>query len=96
VYVLRGGRPGALGAPLYLPLEGDRAAGFFGASVACIGDVDGDGASDFAVGACGQAEGGLTPGMVHAFSGLSGKRLWSARGESLGDQFGRSVTSAAT
>src|SRR5688572_23297502 len=44
----------------------------FGASVASIGDVDGDSVPDLAVGAMNDYEGAFYPGAVHVFSGRSG------------------------
>ncbi len=91
VHVLRGGPSGRIGAPLYPALEGDRNHDWFGMSVASAGDLDGDGIADLAVGAAGQAENGATAGYVRLFSGRSGSVLWTARGDSVGDYFGRSV-----
>jgi hypothetical protein len=50
------------------------AHGRFGASVASLGDVDGDGVADFAIGS---ATGGdmLDPGCVSVFSGKTRLRL---------------------
>ncbi len=94
VHVLLGGPPGRLGRPAYPPLEGDRRSDCFGVSVARAGDVDGDGIADLVVGACGQAEAGAIPGYARAFSGRDGRPLWTARGRSVGDYFGRQVESA--
>ncbi len=91
-HVLLGGPRGALGRALYPPLEGARKDDWFGASAARVGDVDGDGAADFVVGASGQADSGATTGYARMFSGRSGARLWTVRGDAVGDYFGRGVT----
>ena len=49
----------------------------FGASVASIGDVDGDALPDVAVGAMNDYEGAFYPGAVHIFSGRDGRWLYS-------------------
>jgi hypothetical protein len=50
---------------------------YFGASVASIGDVDGDAIPDVAVGAMNDDEGAFYPGAVHVFSGRDGRWLYS-------------------
>jgi len=50
---------------------------YFGASVASIGDVDGDAIPDVAVGAMNDYEGAFYPGAVHVFSGRDGRWLYS-------------------
>ncbi len=64
----------------------------FGEAVAGIGDVDGDGVPDFAVGAC--LESGA--GRVHLFSGKDGKelRVLSPLGDFDRTFFGNSIASA--
>ena len=47
----------------------------FGFWDASLGDVDGDGAGDFATSAAGQIVGGLTTGQVYIYSGRTGQRL---------------------
>lgn len=49
----------------------------FGASVAAIGDVDGDSTPDVAVGAMNDGTGAFWPGAVHVFSGGDGRWLYS-------------------
>jgi hypothetical protein len=50
--------------------------GRFAASVAALGDVDGDGIADFAIGSS-TGIGGLDPGCVNIFSGGTRQRLWT-------------------
>jgi hypothetical protein len=94
VHVLLGDSFGGIGRRPYPPLEGDRQRDCFGASVACAGDVDGDAIADLVVGACGQAEDGAIPGYARMFSGRDGSAIWTARGRSVGDYFGRQVEGA--
>ncbi|HVS18761.1 MAG TPA: VCBS repeat-containing protein, partial [Planctomycetota bacterium] len=60
----------------------------FGASVCALGDVNGDGVGDLAVGAVFAEVEGNTRGRVDAFSGASGARLWSHGGSGLQSQHG--------
>jgi hypothetical protein len=50
---------------------------YFGASVASIGDVDGDAIPDVAVGAMNDYQGAFYPGAVHVLSGRDGRWLYS-------------------
>lgn len=77
---------GANGAPL-LSLVGWTPRAHFGAALARLGDVDGDGRDDLAVGAPGASE----LGAVRVFSGATGTLLWSAHGSSAGDEFASSL-----
>lgn len=52
-----------------------QAGGRFGFWDASLGDVDGDGAGDFVVGASGMIVGGATIGQAYIFSGRTGQRL---------------------
>jgi large repetitive protein len=58
----------AEGAPL-LSIDGYRTNDWFGASVAALGDLDGDGRGDFAVGAPGHDDHPSVIGYVQVFSG---------------------------
>jgi hypothetical protein len=67
-------------------VAGDRAGDWFGFAVAGIGDLDGDGVADFAVGAHQNRNGGAQPmtdsaGYVRAYSGADGRPLatWRSR-----------------
>ncbi|MFT7668895.1 MAG: hypothetical protein ACI8X5_001595 [Planctomycetota bacterium] len=80
--------------PLLYSVRGAHSADRFGTVVANVGDVDADGASDWAVGA--PRFGGLLPyaGRVRVFSGATGQELLSFEGDSASDAFGSSVAGA--
>ena len=82
---------GRTGHVLY-QVDGDSAFDAFGSSLAALDDVDGDGVSDFAIGAPGGSPAG---GAVHAFSGATGAPLWTRAGESPGDRFGSSLAGSS-
>ncbi len=63
----------------------------FGYSLAPLGDVDGDGAPDFAVGAIQTFFNSDARGKVQVFSGKDGKLLWTWRGERQAQEFGESI-----
>ena len=66
----------------------------FGWSVAGVGDVDGDGMTDLAVGAPMEDGNGSDAGAAHVFSGGSGAALWGVSGDGAGDHLGWSVAAA--
>ncbi|MCU0725802.1 MAG: VCBS repeat-containing protein [Planctomycetes bacterium] len=78
------------GALLHL-LTGDDDQDYFGYSVVGLGDVDGDGCDDLAIGACGDEADGVATGAVHIHSGRTGGRMASLHGDELNDYFGYSL-----
>ena len=54
----------------------------FGAALASLGDLDGDGLGDFAVGAPNDSTGFLEGGAVFAYSSATGQELWRYEGGS--------------
>lgn len=65
-----------------------------GASVDGIGDVDGDGFADFAIGESEHAILGAGSGKVRIYSGASGAVVATLSGDSAGDAFGYSLSAA--
>jgi hypothetical protein len=86
---------GASGA-LRLTLAGSAVAGAqFGTAVAGIGDVDGDGRLDVAVGAPQDRDAGaVQTGSVRCYSGSTGALLWLRFGQASTDRFGAALCSA--
>ena len=85
------GKGGSWIATLYGDVDLDN----FGASVANLGDVDGDGLGDFAVGAEYADDGtGIYPGSVRIFSGKSQGTIATLYGDQDFDSFGAAVASA--
>ncbi len=64
----------------------------FGAAVAVVGDANGDGVGDVAVGAPGHGEGGSEAGLVRLFSGHAGALLWERAGETAGAHLGAALS----
>ncbi|MFO1053786.1 MAG: hypothetical protein U1F36_16340 [Planctomycetota bacterium] len=65
-----------------------------GRAVACVGDVDQDGADDFAVGADQTDATGRDSGAVYVYSGRTRAVLFTLQGDSIGDFFGAAVGGA--
>lgn len=71
---------GASGAVLYR-LDGQNPGDVFGYALAAIGDIDGDGVPDFAVGAPFASPSGLDQaGIIYVYSGQNGALLYSIEG----------------
>lgn len=72
---------------------GPTSIGRFGSAIAGLGDVDGDGIGDLAVGASGTSDLGLfSHGAVYGVSGADGSILWTLRGETAQEFLGWHVT----
>ncbi|MEQ8762385.1 MAG: FG-GAP-like repeat-containing protein [Planctomycetota bacterium] len=72
---------------------GDTTRDSFGVSIAGIGDMNGDGVPDIAVGAPHDDDGGLDAGSVTIFSGKSGNPIRLFKGP-VGSNFGAAVSAA--
>ncbi|MCA9771052.1 MAG: FG-GAP repeat protein [Myxococcales bacterium] len=78
-----------------LILDGEVSNDWYGWSMAGLGDVDGDGYADFAVGAHRHAgPGGAASGRVSVYSGRGARRLYALDGEGAGDFFGYAIERA--
>lgn len=80
------------GGAVQMSLPGAAPGDAFGSAVAALRDVNGDGRSDFAVGAPG-ANGGR--GLVRVVSGADGSEIRTLFGSSDGERFGEAVASVA-
>ena len=76
-----------------LQFEGTASTGGFGRSVASVGDVDGDGFGDIAVGDPRDASNGTRSGRVGVYSGATGSLLFAHLGDAE-SQLGTSVRGA--
>ena len=76
--------------------SGDRAGDRLGRVVQSLGDLNGDGYDDFAIGApfASTDEQGVDVGRVYVYSGRNGSLMLRLTGEAAGDQFGYSVNHA--
>jgi hypothetical protein len=72
-------------------LSGTRAGDRFGAAVAGIGDLNDDGAADFAIGAPYYDASSSNSGRVSIYSGANKTVIQKINGSSAGDQFGSAI-----
>ena len=79
--------------PLYT-FHGDSSGDAFGFSVSGAGDVNGDGFADLIVGAPVDDNNGSNSGSARVLSGLDGSALHEFNGDSVGEEFGTSVSGA--
>ena len=99
------GAPGAFGSKgrvyvycgstsnLLSTLEGEAIGDRFGASIAMIGDVTGDGVADFMVGAPHYSSGAAQHvGRAYVYSGATGDLLLTVTGQEKNGRFGATVT----
>ena len=84
---------GADGSVLY-NFDGDSASDLLGSTLSGLGDVNGDGFSDFIVGVLNDDENGEDSGSVRVYSGSDGSVLYTFLGDSAGDRLGSSVGGA--
>lgn len=91
---------GSLASPLLaqetlFTVEGDGAGDRFGYALSALGDVNGDGVRDWAVGAPFNDQNRGDSGQVRVHSGADGSLLLTLLGETPGDLFGTSVCGLA-
>lgn len=63
----------------------------FGVALANLGDVDGDGVPDLAVGTSPELRNAMAQGEVQAFSGATGSELWQAKSDRAGVWYGAAI-----
>jgi hypothetical protein len=71
--------------------KGTRLAENFGQAVAGVGDLNGDGKPEYAVGSPYYKVSGISVGKVTIYDGGTGHKLWEDYGATAGDRFGFSV-----
>ncbi len=81
-----------LDGSLLYSITGEAMFDFYGASVAGVGDANGDGRDDFMVGAFADDDGGVNAGSARIYSGVDGAELFRFDGNSAGDELGFAVT----
>ncbi len=79
---------------LLFAFGGDAGQDCIGHAVAGAGDVNGDGVPDVLIGSLGNHAGGHAHGEIQVLSGAGGDLLFTLEGQSPGDWFGRSVSTA--
>jgi hypothetical protein len=84
---------GFTGALLH-SFTGEAAGDRFGRSVSAAGDVNGDGAADFVIGAEANDAGGVDAGRAYIYLGGIGAKLRTFTGEAAGDGLGTKVSGA--
>lgn len=73
-------------------LFGERNAyDYYGNALAGLGDVDGDGYGDFAVGSPGRDDGGHNAGLVEVYSGKKRTLIWALTGTASLEDFGAAL-----
>jgi len=75
-------------------INGNSPRGEFGSSVAGVGDLDGDGFSDFVIGARFDREAGPRFGAARVYSGKNATLLFFFGGDSAEEEFGQAVAGA--
>lgn len=79
---------------LLLEVAGTSVGDEFGQSVAGVGDANGDGRADVAVGSPGESNAGAGSGSVRLYSGANGALIWRIDGGAAGDRLGQSIHAA--
>jgi hypothetical protein len=95
-YLYLGSSSGLQASPSWTSSGDDQASAYFGHSVACAGDVNGDGYSDVIIGACNyNATNGKAYLYLGSSSGLQASPSWTSSGDDHAyANFGWSVASA--
>ncbi len=80
--------------PFRVVKKGTQFGQIYGSSLANVGDLNGDGVNDIAVGASGSKKpgSGSAEGAVEILSGTDGNLIWGRWGERQGDFFGTAIT----
>ncbi len=72
-------------------IYGNWASGYFGGSIANVGDTNGDGVNDLAVGDRFDGSNGASSGRVSVYSGSTGLQLWTVIGSGVDAELGSSL-----